>query len=364
MKKIVIPLLLLLTFALLLSSCVSRGVANIETDPNLDAILDSMAEALSKEVGETELVAEIIYTDYDDHSEVTGCNAPIGDVVILSEHNGKKVTKIADYAFEGLVSITSVTLPGGLVSIGEKAFIGCSSLSYVIIPDTVESIGRYAFYGCSAVKTIAIGKNVREIATNAFGNCTALSELSVTAGNGHFASEGNVLFSADRKTLICYPAGLTATSYTIPASVSTVSNFAFAYASSLTDVSMTSVSSLGDYTFCSCTALKNINFGSSLTFIGACTFQDCTALTSVTIPEGVVSIGYVADSVECGGSFCDCTALTTVELPSTIKNIYLRSFDGCTALTKVNYAGTKAQWDAVKVGEENAPLTSIGVIYK
>lgn len=54
---------------------------------------------------------------------------------------------IADGAFDGLDSITSVTIPDSVVRIGEMAFYSCSNLSEINVPDSVYSIGELAFDG-------------------------------------------------------------------------------------------------------------------------------------------------------------------------------------------------------------------------
>ena len=52
---------------------------------------------------------------------------------------------IADRAFYRCSSLTSVTIPNSVTSIGEEAFEGCSSLTSVTIPNSVTSIGDEAF---------------------------------------------------------------------------------------------------------------------------------------------------------------------------------------------------------------------------
>ncbi|MBR5327822.1 MAG: leucine-rich repeat domain-containing protein, partial [Paludibacteraceae bacterium] len=52
---------------------------------------------------------------------------------------------IADYAFSGCESITSVTIPSSVTSIGDKAFSGCESLTSITIPSSVTSIGDAVF---------------------------------------------------------------------------------------------------------------------------------------------------------------------------------------------------------------------------
>ncbi len=359
MKKLICFVLILLVFSLLLTACVERDEPEETDEDYYDSLVESLWNEMNKEP-ESALVYEIYYTVYDDHAEVTGSNLPMGEVIILSEYNGKKVTRIADGAFEGVTSIKSLTLPETLTDIGANAFMGCAGLKSLIIPDSVKNIERYAFYGCTALESISVGSGVSEIGTNAFGNCSALSSLSVSASNTAFASEANVLMSADRATLITYPAGLGAASYTVPASVKKIGTFAFAY-TRLASVKMTSVTEIGDYAFSSMSKLTSLDLGTSLKTVGASAFQYCTALTSAAIPEGVTALGYIKDGIESGGVFADCKALAQISLPSTVKNIYLRCFDGCTALKTVNFGGTSAEWAAVSVGGENEPLKSATV---
>ena len=61
-----------------------------------------------------------------------------------------------------------------------------------------------------------------------------LTEIIVDPNNSQFESLDGVLYSKDGTTLICYPAGKTATQFTIPNSVTNVDNTAFDGLSSLT----------------------------------------------------------------------------------------------------------------------------------
>ena len=61
---------------------------------------------------------------------------------------------IAGSAFSSCSSLTSVTIPNSVTSIGKEAFDGCSGLTSITIPNSVTSIGDYAFWGCSSIESI------------------------------------------------------------------------------------------------------------------------------------------------------------------------------------------------------------------
>ena len=86
---------------------------------------------------------------------------------------------IADRAFKGCKSLTSVTIPYGVTHIGESAFQDCKSLTSVTIPYGVTHIGGTAFYRCSALTSITIPNSVTEIGNMAFCGCTSLRSITI-----------------------------------------------------------------------------------------------------------------------------------------------------------------------------------------
>ena len=61
---------------------------------------------------------------------------------------------IEGFTFSNCKSLTSITIPGSVTSIGNYAFKECTSLTSVTIPDSVTTIGEGAFYFCTNLATI------------------------------------------------------------------------------------------------------------------------------------------------------------------------------------------------------------------
>ena len=94
-----------------------------------------------------------------------------------------------------------------------------------------------------------------------------------------FIYEDHVLFNKDKTTLIAYIAE--ETNYTIPNSVTTIGDSAFAFCDSLTSINIpNSVTTIGDSAFVWCDSLTNINIPNSVTTIEDGAFYGCTSLPS------------------------------------------------------------------------------------
>ena len=119
------------------------------------ALLSQKAEQLNLSVGLARNGAEAF----------AGC----GSLTSLSVPGS--VRTIGDGAFRDCVSITSVMIPDGVTEIGNYVFRNCRGLTAVVLPETLERIGRYAFSYCSKLETLRIPAAVTEIGTEAFSNC-------------------------------------------------------------------------------------------------------------------------------------------------------------------------------------------------
>ncbi len=165
-----------------------------------------------------------------------------GDVIYTSND------ELGDCAFSGCSSLTSLTLPSGITSIGVYAFGGCSGLTSLIIPSGVTLIGSSAFSGCSSLTSLTLPSGITSIGDYAFDGCSGLTSL------------------------------------TIPSGVTSIGYSAFSGCSSFTSLTLPSgITSIGDYAFEGCSSLTSLTIPSSVTFIGYNAFCDCRGLTSIYV---------------------------------------------------------------------------------
>ena len=114
----------------------------------------------------------------------SGCGDRYDGEIVLS--NGNKVvvpygeTKVEEILRNfSKASITSITIPNSVTSIGYKAFAGCWSLTSVTIPNSVTSIGDMAFMDCKRLTSITIPDSVTSIGKAAFNGCRSLTSVTI-----------------------------------------------------------------------------------------------------------------------------------------------------------------------------------------
>ena len=214
-------------------------------------------------------------------------------------------------------SISSLSLPDGLTTIGDRAFYTCTSLTSVTIPNSVTSVGWYTF-ASSGLTSLSIPSSVTFIDDGAFSSCTGLTAISVSASNQNYVAVDGVLFTKDMTELITYPSGRTATNYTVPNGVRIIHREASSRNTALTSLAIPdTVTTIGMQSFPNCSNLENLTLGNGVTSIEAFAFQH-TAIKQVTIPKSVTHIESTAFSL--------CDSLTSINVETG--NQYYTSEDG------------------------------------
>ncbi|MBR6964348.1 MAG: leucine-rich repeat domain-containing protein [Prevotella sp.] len=251
----------------------------------------------------------------------------------LSYAEAAAVTDIGT-VFKGNKDITSFNefqYFTNVISLESEAFQYCTNMSAIIIPYSVKRIGEMSFYECSSLKTLTISKNINYIGYFSLYGCSSLISFDVEESNMYFTSENGVLFNKDLTTIVCYPLGKTASSYTIPDGVTTIGSVAFCDCTNLTSVTIpNSVTKIGSYAFSGCSNITSLKLPDNLKYIWYRAFQGCTGLKSITLPETLESIDELA--------FSGCKSLTYLYIPQNVNYIGNSMCAFCSKLTSIDVA--------------------------
>lgn len=200
--------------------------------------------------------------------------------------------------------LDGVTLSDDLTIIGDFAFHYAfyNATGNLTVPAKVKSIGKYAFY-CYA------------------NNKDAAHSLTFATPSELTAIGDNAFYSANHFS----------GTLTVPASVTSIGNYAFNACTGLTSVKLPAgLTSLGDAAFGGCSNLNGpISIPVGITEIANYTFDGCAALDSVVLPVNLTSIGKYA--------FGDCTDLKSITLLAKTPP----SYTGGTATDASFYGVTK-----------------------
>ena len=360
------------------------------------------------------------------------CNLS-GDMVYQASDNA--ATLVRYFGADSKVDIPAELGGKPVTEIGVGAFGFCSSLTEVTIPKSVTSIGEMAFYDCGALATVyyggtqkdwdALKKNIGEEnapllnaniicaiqESNGFAYTVTGDEATIT---GYTGSAKNIVIPSELGgkpvTAIADKAfyGYKTPNIYIPKTIKAIGEDAFARTVSSDEVRFICYEGTenewaniaiqkgnreldpeyndnaawfrlyecnlsGDMVYqASDDAATLVRYlgsdskvdipaelgGKPVTEIWGFAFADYSGLTKVTIPKSVSSIGQAA--------FAGCNSLTEVTIPKSVTSIGWSAFIECDALTTVYYGGTQEDWDALKknIGDNNTSLLNANIICK
>ena len=248
------------------------------------------------------------------------CSSDIEELTVESE-----CKIIGSQAFLGCASLTCVTAQGKLEQIQALAFQNCDALKSVSLNGGVESIRESAFYDCDVLESVIIQGGLKEIRNRAFSSCGKLKNITLPEG---LTSIGVGAF---------YECAFE--SVELPNTLTTIDSSAFNHCQSLKSITIPdSVTKIGEMAFSCCGRLKTLKLGKGVTNISYQAFAE-TGLTSLVIPEWVDHLW---------GSAFYGSDIESVVIPVSVKVIGPEAFAYCSKLAKIEYNGTKAQWEKVK----------------
>lgn len=280
-----------------------NGVLNIEQNININGTAYPVsAIANSAFEGCSSITSVAIPEHITSLGEYIFCNCPNITEVTIS-----KGVKLPAHAFQKCSALTTVKLPSDMKEIPDFAFGDCNSLVGIDIPKSVVRIGNGAFMNCSSLESIDLPDGLTDLGAYSFKNCKALTSVKIPEGITSIGDQ--TFYYCSKLKNIEFPSHLTS-----------IGGFAFYYASLVDFEWPSSLENIGTHAF-SANSFTEINLPNSVKSIGRGAFYYCRQAVSVTIPEGIEEIP--------DDAFNFCYELKTVTLPSSLTTIAKRAFAYC-----------------------------------
>lgn len=238
----------------------------------------------------------------------------------------------------------------------------------VTVEGGITSIGAYAFAGTLA-ETLNISDTVRKIDKTAlYKNCNLIT-INVDTNNRTFICKDASLLSKDGTKLYAVATARYANTYTVPDTVTTVEGYKIFCGSSIKEVVISkSLYSIDPMAFACAEKLEKFTVNTrNVAFTdvdGVLYTKNMNALVcypmakagnTYTVPEGVTVIRE--------GAFAYNAAVKELTLPSSLIRIDVNAFYETAKLTSVIYTGKEAGWANVDKGSGNDVLTNASVTY-
>lgn len=206
------------------------------------------------------------------------------------------LTSIGSYSFQGCSSLVStLSIPESVVEIGESAFDGCTGLVGAIkLPENLEVLGKAAFRGCSGLSgDLIIPTKITSIEADVFWDCSMGGRLIMHEGIQQIAN-GAFNGNSFKGELL------------LPPNLMFIGEKAFSFNL------FTSIPILPE----TLTSIESEAFSHNARLMGI-----------VTIPDDISTIA--------SGLFLDCPQLEGIVLPQYVSGIGQNAFNGCFQLNSI-----------------------------
>lgn len=259
---------------------------------------------------------------------LSGCSF---DKIDFSE----KFTTIGNYAFYE-ADVEEFTIPATVTSIGGNAF-SYSTLRRAVMLNAapITSTGKCAsmFQGCLNLTEVVLPEDLLYIPQNMFNGCIALENFELPAS---VTSVSNYAFAYTAIRYMDLSGVKTFGTYVFTGSAieevkfgnqtTSIGTYMFVNTQHIETITLSeSITTISTYAFQN-SAIKNVIFNSAVTTIASYAFSNC-AVERIEIPDSVTSLS--------SDAFSGCTALTYVKLPRGITSLSMRTFSGCANLETV-----------------------------
>lgn len=196
--------------------------------------------------------------------------------------SGSQLQTIGKWAFMS-TAVAAIEIPEGVTELPNGVFSGCLSLTEITLPSNLVSVGGGCFYNCKALTTVNVYADNLTIADRAFYSCESLETIN---------SANPLQLSSDISKLGMEFEGCKSLK-AVSVAGGMIGAFAFNGCESLVSVGIAEgVKTISEYAFRGCTSLKRILLPASLQEIKHETFRNvvfeeitCLAVTPPSIRD-------------------------------------------------------------------------------
>ncbi|MBQ3527971.1 MAG: leucine-rich repeat protein, partial [Clostridia bacterium] len=226
------------------------------------------------------------------------------------------------------LSLESVTVESGVLSVGEQCFRNCISITDALMDHTVMQLGPQAFYNCTAIRELTVPVEYN-FSDQIFYGITGIEKITYYKGSSGRMQDRTYYNYHDS---VEYQSSLSTTQVVFEEGITHIGDYAFHSSSNgraLTSVSLPStLKSIGSYSFAYSQSLGNISFPASLLTIGDHAFYECQSLSVNTLPESLTDIGDY--------SFYNCDGINIdILIHENIRRVGSHAFYDCDGIPKI-----------------------------
>ena len=268
------------------------------------------------------------------------------------------VKSIGDAAFYNCHSLKSVAGLEGLERIGSLAFFGCVNLSALEFPESLETIGNSAFEDCGSLQTIAYG-GTRATWDNLTANvvtgihdmvavtCRAIAE-GACGETAEFAIANDGSMSINGTGVVTSSDGWAdyaeeVTRLTVAEGIKDISGLSLVGMTKLAQLSLPSSLEVLNEANTLCNADNSLETLMSLT-VGSLN-KKYRVYNDALYDTGLTKLYYVVNVPERAPN--DGSTISGLRVPNTVREVTPNAFKWATNVLKVDFTGSKAQWDAI-----------------
>ena len=267
---------------------------------------------------------------------------------------GDSVKHIPTYLCYEMSTLTSISIPNSVTSIGGGAFYNCSSLDSVVVeaitPPTLGDAGNYSFFSsptcyipCGTLAAYQSSSWAEQVGSFVEQCDEPVVDANKCGDNLYWAYTDGTLTITGTGDMYNYDymdnlapwnsVSNNIKNIVLPEGLTSIGEWAFYLCASVTSISIPEgVSSIGVRAFCNCSSLTSISIPNSVTSIGERAFYSCYNLASVTLSTNLSKIDKYL--------FGQCRALAAITIPNNVTAIENGAFSGCSSLDSVSIEAT------------------------